>query len=329
MLPHHTTSRALLLAASLLALASAGCEDAQTQPVPVDFAISDAPVGELDSVVITIDRITVNRPGPDIVVESFPAETPGDPDVDTITIDLLDFPGTAVKLVVQDLFLMPGAYQNVRLTILDNDIALTYVDETGGGIKPLVVPSGELKLGGFYVDAFWPQTFVLEFDLSKAMTYNPSPDRYILKPRGVRIVDAQEASLLSGAVDPALFSAGGCGAKPDPLVGNVVYLYRGHGLDKSALADMFDPAVDTAAAQQWIEPFASETVAADGSYLFAYLPADSYTLAFACNAADDDSEVDDGITIPDPASEWAELTLAPGEQRQCGFPVSAPGTCGS
>jgi hypothetical protein len=308
-------------------LAATGCEEAVRQPVPVDIGVSDAAVGDLDAVVITIERITVNRPGPDIVVDTFPGENPGDPPVDTITIDLLAFQGTDVKLVVDDLLLMPGPYQNIRLSIIDDDIGLTYVEEAGGGIAPLEVPSGELKLGGFVVGALFPQTFVLEFDLSRAMTYNPGPDRYILKPRGVRVVDVEAAALISGTVDPGLFDAGGCSTKADPLVGNVVYLYRGHGLDIAALGDNFDPAVDPTAAASWIEPYASEAVAADGAYLFAYLPAGAYTLAFACDAADDDPDVDDGILIPDPASEWVEIGLSPGEQEQCDLPIVG-GACG-
>jgi hypothetical protein len=317
---------AFALAGSMLAVA--GCEDARQSPVPVDFGISDAAVGDVDAVVVTIDRVTIDQPGPDIVVETFPAEIPGDPDVDTLTIDLLDYQGEARKLIIDDLLLMPGPYQNIRLSIIDDDTSLTHVHESNGDVVPLKVPSNELKLGGFYVDVFWPQTFVLEFDLSRAMTYNPGPDRYILKPRGVRVVDVEEAASISGTVDPALFDAGDCASKPDPSVGNVVYLYAGHGLDLARLGDVFDPQTDPVAASQWIEPYASERVASDGSYLVAYLPAGPYTVAFACDAANDDPDVDDGIVIPDPAGQWAEVSLPPGHVGVCDFVAGTmPGAC--
>ena len=48
------------------------------------------------------------------------------------------------------------------------------------------MPSGELKLGGFSVSATSSQIFVEGFGLRQAMTYNPGPDRYILKSRGVK-----------------------------------------------------------------------------------------------------------------------------------------------
>ena len=317
-----------LVAASFLSALSIACGDSQgLAPVPVDFSVSDAPVESLAAVVVTIDRVTINRPGADIVVETFPGANPGDPAVDTITVDLLDYQGMDSKLIVDGLMLEPGSYQNLRLRVLDGDISLTYVMEAGGAIKPLKVPSSELKLGGFDVAIGLAQAFVIEFDLGKATTYNPGPDRYILKPRGVRIVDVEQAALIAGIVDAALFDAGACATKVDPTVGNVVYLYAGHGLPTDALGDHFDPLVDSAAAAQLVEPFASETVAADGSYLFSYLPSGPYTLAFACDAANDDSEVDDGIVIPDPVDQWTELTIQPGEQRPCDFPIVG-GACG-
>ncbi|MCH8884926.1 MAG: hypothetical protein IIA41_15715 [SAR324 cluster bacterium] len=49
-----------------------------------------------------------------------------------------------------------------------------------------------------------------------------------------------------------------------------------------------------------------ETVAADGTYLFSYLPAGDYTLAFSCNAFDDNPDFDDHILIPAPEEELIE-----------------------
>ena len=46
----------------------------------------------------------------------------------------------------------------------------------------------------------------LIFDLRKAMTYNPGPDRYILKPTGVRVVEVETAASISGEVHSNLFN---------------------------------------------------------------------------------------------------------------------------
>ena len=309
---------------ALAALVGCGSGGGGEARVPVSFSVSDAAVGELARVVVTLDRVTVNRPGEDIVVESFPQADPDLPETDTITFDLLGFQRTNRLLIIEGLMLAPGAYQNLRLEIVE---AQSFVEEADGDVRPLKTPSGELKLGGFTVAAGGPQAFVIEFPLMHAMTYNPSPARYILKPRGVRIVDVARGATLGGVIDAVLFGAGtGCGAKSDPADGNAVYLYRGHGLDVAALGDLFDPAIDTAAAAALIPPIAVERVAADGSYLFAFLPADRYTIAFAYDAPADDPELDDGILVPNPVGEWKEIEIFEGEDRTCDFPIGS-GVC--
>jgi len=318
-------------ATAFLLLVSTGLVFACNEPTPttlVNFAISDAPVGDLEAVVITIDRITLNRPGDDIVIDSFPNDDPDGEDTDSITIDLLDVQGLDNILIVDGIELEVGKYQNIRLRIIDSNIDLTYVEEAGGEHKPLKQPSNELKLGGFTVEDSGVQSFILEFNLPKAMTYNPGPDRYILKPRGVRIVDIEAAVTIAGVVDDALFDGvAPCDAKPEAEVGNAVYLYRGHDLDTDALGDLFDPDIDTDAAANLIEPHASEKVAEDGSYMFGYLHPGDYTLAFSCDAEMDDPDYDDGIGIPTPMDELVEVSLAPGEELSCDFPILG-GVCG-
>lgn len=312
------------LAASFVALACSS--DPST--TEVSLLVSDAPVGDLAAVVVTIDRITFNRAGSDVVIDSFPDDDPDLPDTDTIQIDLLQVQGLDYVIVADGVETPVGRYQNMRLEIIDDDIDASYVEEEGGARKPLKVPSGELKLGGFEVLDEGVQTFVLEFNLPRAMTYNPGPDRYILKPRGVRIVDVARAALLAGVVDDDLFdSEPPCDGKIDAALGNAVYLYDGHGLDHGALGDAFDPEIDTDAAAAWIEPVASEPVGEDGAYLFAYLPPGDYTLAFSCDALDDDADIDDGIVIPAPAGQVVEVSLGEAEQVSCDFPLVA-GECG-
>jgi hypothetical protein len=300
----------------------------------ITFGVSDAPVGALASVTITIDRITLNRPGDDVIIETFPNDEPGEPDTDTITVDLLDYQGLNNKIVVENIDVEVGHYQNLRLSIIDDDIDLTFVEEEEDGArKELEVPSGELKLGGFEVIDGDPQVFVIEFGLNKSMTYNPGPpgpDRYILKPTGVRIIDVEQAVSITGAVDSALFDGSSpCDEKQgdEVAVGNVMYLYAGHGLAIDDLGDLFDPAIDSGAADTYVQPYAAETVASNGDYFFAYLPAGSYTLAFSCEAAMDDPDIANGIMIPSPSGEWVELLTQPGEDRVCDFPI-VDGDCG-
>jgi hypothetical protein len=295
---------------------------------PVSFGISDAPIEGLESVVITIDRITLNRPGhDDVVLDRFTNEDLDIYDEDTITIDLLDYRGEDNLLIVGPVELDVDDFQNLRLEIIDEDINLTYVVEEFDGMKrPLKVPSNELKLGRFEVEDSGEQTFILEFGLRKAMTYNPGPDRYILKPRGVRVIEVARGTSIEGMVDADLFDgAPPCDGKTDPFVGNVMYLYQGTGLDPADFADDFNPEIDSEAAASYLEPFATETVATNGSYLFSYLPAGNYTLAFSCDAAEDDPEFDDDIIIPSPEGELVEVFMSPGERWACDFPIAVDG----
>jgi hypothetical protein len=310
---------------SLLAMMAIACGDGGGggATAPVSFGISDAPIEGLESVVITIDRITLNRPGnDDVIIDRFTNEDLGVFDEETITVDLLDYRGEDNLLIVGPVELDVADFQNLRLEIIDEDISLTYVEEFGGTIRPLKVPSGELKLGRFEVEDSGDQTFILEFGLRKAMTYNPGPDRYILKPRGVRVVEVARGTSIEGFVEANLFNgAPPCDEKTDPPDGNVMYLYQGTGLDPADFADDFDPEIDLDAAASYLEPFATETVAADGSYLFSYLPAGNYTLAFSCDAVDDDPGFDDDIIIPSPEGEIVEIVMSPGERWECDFTI--------
>jgi hypothetical protein len=303
------------------------CGDAGTPTAPISFALSDAPVEDLDSVVITIDKITLNRPGHnDVVIDRFTNADLGVFDEDTITIDLLDYRGEDNVLIVGPVEVDVDEYQNLRIEVIESDITKSWVDEVGGGRKLIKVPSRELKLGRFEVTDTGDQTFILEFDLRRALTYNPGPDRYILKPRGIRIIEVQLGATLEGLVAAELFDGEPpCDSKADAFVGNVMYLYNGTGLDLDKLGDAFDPDLDLVAAATLLEPYASESVASDGHYMFAYLPAGAYTLAFSCDATGDDPDYDDGILIPSPVDEAIEFTIDPGTALACDFPLDVGG----
>ena len=122
-------------------------------------------------------------------------------------------------------------------------------------------------------------------------------------------------------------------SKGDVNVGNVIYLYQGHGLVTENLADNFDSVLDAAepaphvpAPANAIAPYTTQQVdAVDGSYGVYYLPAGDYTLAFSCEAVDDDPDLFNDIVIPspdtDPDTTIVELSLGEGESRTCGLPL--------
>lgn len=332
----------VLLSLGLLACGGGGGSGSSSSASTgtASFALSDAPVDGLSKVVITIDGMELRRkdgadcdgdPGTDDCVFTHDFTENGEP-TDTIQVDLLSLQGSDNQIIIEGLELEAGEYDQLRLSVIDEDTGFSWVEEIEGGTarKELKVPSDGLKLGGFTVETGGVQVFVLEFDLRKAMTYNPgSKDRYILKPRGVRVVEAEAAASISGDVAIELFSGNGtspCFDKVDETVGNVIYLYQGHDLDWANLADNFDSTVDVDAPVTAIAPYTSQGVEADGSYGVFYLPAGDYTLAFTCQAENDDPDYLDGIVIPSPETEIVQLSLGVGEPKICDLPLVA-GEC--
>lgn len=310
-----------------------------SSPGTVSFGLSDAAVGDLSEVVISIDGMELKLKDDDDCDDDTESDdcafidvfTNDGVDVDIVQVDLLTLQGSDNKIIVEEIELEAGEYDQLRLSVIDEDTNYSWVKEkaSGDALKLLKVPSDELKLGGFTVESGGVQVFVIEFNLHKAMTYNPGPDRYILKPEGVRVVDVETAASISGVVGNELFDGNGtppCIDKADVNVGNVIYLYEGHGLDVDNLADNYDSNVDDSVPDTAIAPYASETVAEDGSYEIAYLAPGNYTLAFTCEAEADDSELLDGIVIPSPDTQIVELDLAEGESETCDLPLVG-GSC--
>ena len=296
----------------------------------VSIGISDAPVDDVKEVWIEVDKITFKKSGnDDVVVDRFTSSDLNISDEDSFQIDLLDYQGGNQAIVINDIELPAGRYTNMVLTILDEDLNRSYVVELDDERKQLNIPvaSDTLSLGSFTVEADGTQTFTIEFNLRKALTYTAGTvGNYNLKVRGIRIQDNDGDRAITGTVDSSLFNTESpCDDKADPNVGNIVYLYEGHNLNVNNLADIFDPAdSDTAVPDNAIEPFAAEAVVENGLgqwiYRFAFLPAGDYTLVFSCNAADDDPEDYDGLTLPLPSDQIIELTTT-SSSAGCDLPI--------
>lgn len=299
----------------------------------VTIAVADALVDNIDSVVITVDKVILRKEGAsDVIVDRFTIPSLGLSDVDTVQFDLLDYRNGNRLRLIENLVLPAGNYSQLILQVLDDDVNYSYVDTQDNRI-PIKQPSEQLKLGGFTINRNGDHGYTLDFDLRKAMTYNPGPDRFILKPHGVRIVNEDTVTTLQGSIDPMILNLDpGCMNKADPLAGNVVYLYQNHNLIGS-LIDAYDP---DAAKQEptstfgslgtpMLLPYATATVfrvsGNSWGYHFGYLPAGDYTLAFACHAEGDNSDSYDRIAIPQPGTQRTEITLTALKQSHCNLPI--------
>jgi len=314
-------------------LSACGSSSSDSDPATSNVGIrfSDAPVEELDSVMITVDQLIFNQSGDDIVVDTFTSTELNLIESGTFQLNLLDYQGLESSLVLDAVKLPVGDYQNLRIKVVQDDED-TYVQETENGPhKELKVPSGELKLGGFTVSATSTQTFVVEFGLRQAMTYNPGPDRYILKPRGVRIVRLEDAASISGTVD---LTTASCLPSEDTSLSHVAYLYEGHTLDSSLLGDVFVRASDIGASEEGnvagtdydadvadniIVPLVSTSIDENGDYLFPYLNSGDYTVAISCNAVADNATLYDEVAVPSPTGLLVELALEKETNRVCDF----------
>lgn len=307
---------AALCGAVLLLAGCGGGDDASVQTSKISFAVSDAPVDSASSVTIGFTQVQlVKADGTSIYLPV----TPSNPSVDYRQIDLLDYQGTNSTLIISDQAVPVGTYKNLILHISTESNVNFVVDDLG--TQPLKQPSNKLQLGSFTVGSESTQAFTIEFNLRYSLVMRGNignNNGYILKPHGVSILNNGSVASLSGTVDQTLFTAGsGCTVD----TGNYVYLYEGN-VSASTLGDLVDETdldFNTVVPDGVVIPYASAKVADSGAYAFGYLPLGSYTVAFTCNGDGDDPVQYDGLTIPLPSGQVAEVTLSAGNNGTVDF----------
>ena len=323
---------------TLLLSATGGCScgfdcnnDRDNNPAMLTLGFSDQDLEQLKQVVIEVDRITLQRNGiEDVVIERFTIDDLGLVDVDSFQVDLLDYQGLNQLPVFEDLELATGSYSGLLISILAGDINLSYVQESDDSLKPIVVTGGQLSLPGPSLSS-GEQAFTVEFGLAQALQYQPGSDNYRLTTAGVRLVNDATAASLSGRVDSDLFdSVAPCDAKTDPETGNRIYLYDSGPVAVADLADVFTSSSSTTVPPSKRAPYAVASMARDTltggwQYSLGYIAAGDYTLAFSCDAADDNPVNYDGISIPLPEDQVYDISLDEGERAVCDLALDA--TC--
>ncbi|KDM91733.1 DUF4382 domain-containing protein [Photobacterium galatheae] len=282
-----------LFIAGMASLVLAGCgSDSNDQTTgQVSLGMSDAPVDGLKNVCVAFNKITVHHSGgsetswgttsfaadqssasciPNGL--SIPLDLNGNPEF--MVINLLDYQGSNALQVLSDEVLLAGKYTQMRLSVLEKG---SYTDGTPyshvvtdtDAVEGIRVPSGELKLDGFTVEADATQAYTIEFDLRKSMVLNANG--YQLKPRGVRVVENTSVATISGKVDAANCSS--------DLSNAFVYLYPlSNGGQFGDLGSENEPLTSAAVDQT------------TGQYAIGYLPLDTYDLNLVCNGNEDDPE---------------------------------------
>ncbi|WP_290653031.1 DUF4382 domain-containing protein [Idiomarina sp.] len=297
------------LTASVLAACggSDNNDDSVSQTATFNLGISDAPIDAAEAVVVCFNAVELTGQGQPIQYEvGVDVEVPGENDLcrdsngdviaNTIGIDLLQFTGSEQNQFLQDATIAAGNYGQLRLVMGEGSYASVDLDGDGTTTDvPVSVPSNELKLDGFTADAGGNLNYTAEFDLRQGMTNPVGQEGFILKPRGVRLVDNSSVGHLQGSVsEELLLNETSCEVAPADLTTPVayIYLYEGVGYELSALADI--------GGSEEQQPYASTAVYFDGAssydYELGFVNAGEYTAALTCNG-NDDSETDDDISF--------------------------------
>jgi hypothetical protein len=266
---------------------SSGMPDrtSQAQMSQMSLSVADAPPADDAThvvVVFTGVELTGNSGNP--VTIMFPEPK---------SIDLMTQSGTA-SAVLFDQPIAPGSYGQIRLMVIaDGSANNSYIDFADGSRMGLRVPSGSetgFKLvSGFTVPSSGVVDYTIDFDLRKAITCPPGQaPACILKPVE-RLVDNTSVGNIQGQITSTLPS----GCTPG------VYLYSGN-VTKPEDMNSSAPSTDTN------QPLASKapvpTSAPPYYYQFTFLPPGTYTVAFTCEAAQDNPDQADPSVILTPVA---------------------------
>lgn len=284
-------------------LALAGCNSDSTPPeedgtASFSFAVSDAAVDSAQQVLVCFtgvelvgnglppQQFSVGGENGAVAPNDLCLDDTGNPIPDTVGVDLLSLPGASAEALVSGAEVPAGNYGQLRLEFSE---AGSFIELDDGSTRPLGVPSGQLRLDGVTLTANQTFSYTLEFDLRRAVIAPPGLDNYLLKPRGLRLVNNASVGHIDGQVAESLLMDSDCSVAPEDTSVPVaaVYLYQGHDL---ALDELTDNNEDESS-------YASISVFFDGAATYpfeiGYIEAGDYSIALTCDTNDDPEAVDD------------------------------------
>ncbi len=237
----------------------------------LDVALTDGPVDFASKVMVHVTGVTVKPKGGDAA--TFPLHK---------KISLLDLQAGASSELLNDVSVQAGDYEWMRLEI---DAKNSFVTLADGSEHEFAIAgaSGLTMSGGFTVPEGGEGSFTIDFDLRKSML-GLSPAGYIVAPV-LRLVDNRTVGKVAGSVAESLITDVDCTADANTGKGNAVYVYAG------ARVNPTDIGLKT------LEPLSSANVSLGADYTAAWLPAGKYTVAFTCNAREDNPGTNEHIAF--------------------------------
>ncbi len=255
------------------------------------LSITDAPVDGATSVVVEITAVEAVPVTGNPIVYNFPQPQ---------QIDLLQVQQGLSTPLITDWSLPAGQYRGLLLTIsADGSGTDSYIVLDDGSQHALIpyIPPNTLTCGlpcsmltslnintPFVISAGSNSSEVIEFDARKSvLPPAPGSTAYELQPEG-RMVGATASGNIIGTVSPPLITRGCTPA---------VYVFAGANANPVDLNNSAPPAT---------QPVTESAVTLNnttGNYDFtaAFLPAGTYTLAFTCEAAQDNPAVANTISF--------------------------------
>lgn len=262
------------------ALGLAACNSNGSDTGSMSLAVTDAPVDNATAVVVQFDGVDL-KPA-DGQIESFDFSEPKQ-------IDLLAQQGGNAAVLLDGVEVPAGDYNWIRLKVsATSGQTDSYIKFQDGSTYPLYIPSGAqtgLKLvSGFTVPAGGSADFTIDFDLRKSVHLPGSTGAdYKLKP-ALRLVNNVEVGAIAGTVSNSLATQTGCSP--------AVYVYSGADATPGDVNDS-----DTGT-----QPITTATVSMDDStgnytYKAGFLTEGDYTVAFTCDAGQDDPSTVDTLNF--------------------------------
>lgn len=250
-----------------IALVLAACDQAN-----ITVRLTDAPADGLDRVVVDIAGVDIRAE--DGSFSRFDFDPPR-------TIDLAGLRNGRSETLIDNADIEPGRFQAIRLRFdPDNAVNQPRVTRIDGTTATLdyVVDARSVDID-FEIDEMERETLLLDINLRASLLEDDddlAANRFRFDPVMRAIRDSETASI-QGAIAAALINQAGCSP--------AMYLYSGSNAELTTLSDSAPP-LDSR--------FLDNATIGGATYQFPSLAAGDYTLAFTCDANDDDPESSEG-----------------------------------
>ncbi len=263
----------------------------------LSLRLADAPVENVSEVWVSFSGVSIRREGDEDASEII-FDSPR-------SVDLLTLIDGNTETLLSSEPLPVGRYDQLRLLVNAefDGVFDSYVITDAGGQVELRVPSGSqsgLKLiNDIVITNNQSASFLLDWDVRKGLVNPRGQPGYFLKPT-IRVIDDTEFGTLVGSVAVATLEDETCTNDLATDEGSAVYIFAGRGTTPTDIAGLETDPVATVAVRQ----------GDNGVYGYeAILTPGDYTVAFTCQAGDDDPDVDQSTVVPEGGTEPVPLVF--------------------